>query len=254
MDFALSKVWDISSALSSLLMEVLQSRNGAVALYQRVKINKYITLIYFSFTLDFLAEETLNIYFSINLKACCLIKFLISTWYVWVSFFGLILNMKFTSHIVNLGVYTKISARCWTLEWVSFCLLLVTTQRCLSKDRSLPRGEFCPGVTLACDMDLDVNFSLFCDVKIFTNSTYNIFSYVFSEAVVCRYFHNRCSQRFRNIHKKALVLDSPFSKVVGLKAYRIIKKRRQRLCNFILASNLFYVSCLSCCLPKILCL
>ena len=102
----------------------------------RVKINKYITLIYFSFTLDFLAEETLNIHFSINLKACCLIKFLISTWYVWVSFFGLILNMKFTSHIVNLGVYTKISARCWTLEWVSFCLLLVTTQRCLSKDRS----------------------------------------------------------------------------------------------------------------------
>ena len=103
-------------------------------------------------------------------------------------------------------------------------------------------------------MDLDVNFSLFCDVKIFTNSTYNIFCYVFSEAVVCRYFHNRCSQRFRNIHKKALVLDSPFSKVAGLKAYRIIKKRRQRLCNFILASNLFYASCLSCCLPKIWCL
>ena len=50
-------------------MEVLQSRNGALALYHRVKIDKHITLIYFSFALDFLAKETLNIYFSINLKA-----------------------------------------------------------------------------------------------------------------------------------------------------------------------------------------
>ena len=163
--------------------------------------------------------------------------------------------MKFTSHIVNLGVYTKISARCWTLEWVSFCLLLVTTQRCLSKDRSqftsgwvLPWCNPCVWHGSRCKLQ----FVLWREI--FTNSTYNIFSYVFSEAVVCRYFHNRCSQRFRNIHKKALVLDSPFSKVAGLKAYRIIKKRRQRLCNFILASNLFYVSCLSCCLPKILCL
>ena len=36
-----------------------------------------------------------------------------------------------------------------------------------------------------------------------------------------------CSKKFRNIHRKAPVLDSLFNKVVGVKACNFIKKRFQ---------------------------
>ena len=35
---------------------------------------------------------------------------------------------------------------------------------------------------------------------------------------------NKCSLKFRKIHRKTLVLESPFNKVAGLKAHNFIKK------------------------------
>ena len=40
----------------------------------------------------------------------------------------------------------------------------------------------------------------------------------------------RCSYEFRNIHRKATVLDSLFTKVAGLKVCSFIKKRLQHRC------------------------
>ena len=39
---------------------------------------------------------------------------------------------------------------------------------------------------------------------------------------------HRCSEKFRNIHRKTPVLESPFNKVACLQACNVTKKRLQR--------------------------
>ena len=43
-------------------------------------------------------------------------------------------------------------------------------------------------------------------------------------------FRNRCFYEFRNIHRKAIVLESFFNKVAGLKDCNFISKRLQNSC------------------------
>ena len=43
-------------------------------------------------------------------------------------------------------------------------------------------------------------------------------------------FQNRCSENFRNIHRKTPVLESRFDKVEGRKVCNFIKKRLQYRC------------------------
>ena len=52
----------------------------------------------------------------------------------------------------------------------------------------------------------------------------------FQKRLLADVLQNRRSKKFRNIHRKTLVLESVFNKVAGLKAYNFIKKRLQHRC------------------------
>ena len=52
----------------------------------------------------------------------------------------------------------------------------------------------------------------------------------YSEAAVHRFSSKYAFLKFRNIQRKATVLESLFNKVADLKAHNLIKKRIQHMC------------------------
>ena len=113
---------------------------------EKAHINMSFTCAWFSWKRNF------KYLFFIHLKAWCLIRFLIITWYLKISLFWLISNMKFNSHIVNLGGYTQLEHRSETRPWVS--LISLVTYNHLKKLSQ--RTKFNPGKNRTCNVPLNI--------------------------------------------------------------------------------------------------